>query len=134
MSKMNQERKAMWLAALRGERLNPETGEAYAQAHGELRGVSGGHCCLGVACDIYRSEGEPGVWSDGDRVFVAGGRHAVVALPRAVSEWFGLSKSDPDVRGEPVSVLNDGLSDDGGHTAVARHTFAEIADLIEAEL
>jgi hypothetical protein len=103
--------RAQWTAALR-------SGE-YPQGKHSLRS-SLGYCCMGVLCDLavkagvnvsaipdavgrWRYDGEQGV------------------LPLSVQQWAGLDISDPCVRLDPLSELNDTLHWD----------FARIADAID---
>jgi len=88
----------------------------YLQGQGKLTDGEK-FCCLGVACDLYRThEGGP----EWDEISYMSN---TCALPAAVQKWLGLATD----RGGPsratcLSVLNDEGS-----------TFGEIADLIESE-
>ncbi|MDG4826035.1 hypothetical protein O7635_29655 [Asanoa sp. WMMD1127] len=130
--------KEQWLTALR-------SGE-YEQAQGTLY-EDGGYCCLGVLCDIaVKNDAIPEPtdfpyprWDGVIRTDVT--RRAYMAekmvLPAAVAEWAGLTDVDPmvnvpeeDYDTELVVSVEKHLSelnDDGS-------TFAELADLIEAQL
>lgn len=110
---MKPEIEAQWLAALR-------SGE-YEQGQGELRDAHNRFCCLGVLCDLHAKAGL-GEWND--RQYL----NTPNILPEAVVQWAGLSDDVPEVNGMPLTDLNDGIN---GYDL---HTFAEIADLIEAHL
>lgn len=117
---MNPEIKALWLAALRGGK--------YKQARGALR-KSNGFCCLGVLCDLAVNA-DLGHWAY-DISFTDKENHRTVEyLPHSISDWANLPESDPQINGRYLSFLNDGQKDKG----IRPHTFAEIADLIEAHL
>ena len=97
-----------------------------------LTGEPVGYCCLGVACELYRSlEWRPLTirqvnkareYQDGDEKFRSG------VLPDVVRQWLGLRTNGGDFGGE--------LNSDASLTALndlARKSFAEIADVIESE-
>lgn len=80
-----------------------ESGD-YRQADGTLRSKAphGGHakyCCLGVACDLYRTATGKGDWirySDSDTFgFAVDGGEYDSFLPDEVVDWFGLTDGDP---------------------------------------
>ena len=101
--------KERWLAALRSGR--------YAQTTHSLRDDAG-FCCLGVLCDVF----DPDAWEHGKTY---GG--AMGVLPTSVVEATDLPDEDADVTvGERRTTLSN-LNDEG-------YTFAEIAELIEAQL
>lgn len=115
-----------WVAALR-------SGE-FQQGQFRLRQTRGDVtqlCCLGVLCELAVADGvltsETLGALDGARLTVYGDRHAVTTLPVEVIRWAGLGHRDPVIAGFPLTLLNDGADDDD----VRRHTFDEIADLIE---
>jgi len=102
-----------WVAALRSGR--------YRQVREHLR-TDLGHCCLGVACDVFR----PGRWRrrpDGDWAFL----EETAVLPLAVLEAFQLRTSDgrfgPHLESDSLLIVND-----------AGQSFTWIADLIERQL
>ena len=87
----------LWVEAL-------ESGK-YKQTRDHLRDERG-MCCLGVACEVYRSTTGNGEWTaaeEGD--FFARGALAfgiespgdVCALPHEVVDWFGVESSDPEL-------------------------------------
>lgn len=131
---MDQTIKAQWTAALR-------SGE-YKQGRAVLA-RDGKFCCLGVLCDlavkagVVTSDAETG-YEDGRIAY--GQEDAVFGLPAEVREWVGLDVDDPEVEykreGDDeadegnLSNLNDGSP--SAHRASL--TFAEIADLIDAQL
>jgi hypothetical protein len=120
--------KQEWLEALRSEQ--------YKQGRFRLRNLDGSFCCLGVLCDIASRHGVGG-WESGAKLAKHFGDlpvyccdkqgHSDTAeghLPRAVVEWAGLNGRTVLLGGgDTLALLND-----------AKHTFAEIADLIEREL
>jgi hypothetical protein len=121
---MHERIKAIWTTKLRN-------GE-YSQATGSLQSTSGGFCCLGVLCDIYSKEMgvEWGKRESGAIEFDG----STTVLPPRVAEWAGLSGPyihNPAVRigeGEDEHEMQLAELNDTGST------FAEIADLIEAQL
>lgn len=124
---MNPAIKAQWLQALR-------SGE-YEQEQGRLKS-STGFCCLGVLCDIAAKSGV-GKWGDFEFLIVTPLGDVVDAdsqvPPPTIRDWAGLSESNPVVdkeRNLRIAILNDGDKS----LFVRSHTFAEIADLIEAHL
>jgi hypothetical protein len=126
MSKMNPEIKARWVAALR-------SGE-YKQTRRKLRDNNGGHCCLGVLCDLFAKEGgKP--WRT--RELSEQGPHQSYNLLSSLSDanlpgaavcvWAGL---DPYQSGVQIGAVKGTLFDHNDDGC----TFAEIADAIEAQL
>lgn len=116
---MNQDVKGAWLAALR-------SGE-YQQGRGQLRDQSGRMCCLGVLCDLHHKAGL-GAWhSDGWY------GNACDLPPDFVVEWADLPDDNPEIgdTSRTLAIYNDG---EIGESYLRPHTFAEIADLIEAHL
>jgi hypothetical protein len=124
MEKMNQEIKAKWVVALR-------SGE-YEQGTGQLR-MDDQYCCLGVLCDLHSKEDNTAGWKPSSSFADDFDYHTEQAkegglLHPAVRDWAGLDSVDPLICintsvSENISTLNDGGK-----------TFAEIADLIEAQL
>lgn len=114
---MNEEVKKLWVNALRSGK--------YKQAKSTLRN-NYGYCCLGVLCDLY----DPNKWEHSD--FVPETRFSYLymtsLLPTEVVQWAGLNRGDPIVEGSSLSCYND------GHDGKKRHSFQEIADLIERHL
>ncbi len=128
---MNPERKALWLEALR-------SGE-YTQGRNSLKREVGPdaarHCCLGVACEVYKRETGEGEWvrHGEDLEFTVrddtGVDFSWSQLPAPVAEWFDLDVN-PYVfedRGQRERDSLAGLNDAG-------RSFREIADIIEQEL
>jgi hypothetical protein len=103
----------------------------YAQGTGQLyRAPSNEYCCLGVLCEVavevglidksvdgygFRNPGEHPFWFNG-------------VLPSAVIKWAELPDANPSIREVPLSNYND------GRDLVPRHSFTEIARLIEENL
>lgn len=128
MSKMNPEVKAKWLAALR-------SGE-YQQTTWQLKSDCGSaYCCLGVATDLFRKETGEGEWIEeyGMAKFKIHDVSEAGVLSPVVRQWAGLPDYNPSVRlpseavGESYITSVAELNDNG-------YTFAQIADLIEAQL
>lgn len=147
---MKQEIKDKWVAALR-------SGD-YRQTHGKLAKQLSptepmGHCCLGVLCELAIEDGVPisreafpyenGVilrYGPGTNGFSDG------QLPGVVATWAGLeakpgsNRCDPklyDVTGglgETFGVSCAEANDGYQYRNVRKHTFSEIADLIEENL
>lgn len=111
------ERNRKWLAALR-------SGE-FRQAKNVLKQAKG-HCCLGVACEIYLRETGNGEWQH--NVFTVDGTQGGCVPPAPVWEWFGWSNNNPAISGakkyggEGCIWLNDN-----------NVPFPEIADAFEQE-
>lgn len=105
--------RGLWVQALR-------SGE-YKQIKGELQN-EGGHCCLGVLCDVWAKEtgGSGYVTSPINGEFVGG---VLDTQPNSIKNWVGLSTDAGDsAYGNSLAELNDeGVS------------FLELADIIESE-
>lgn len=122
---MNKEVKAKWLKALRSGK--------YKQGDSYLRRKDGTYCCLGVLCDIYKKETGEGHW-DGSRFNVGSYGNSEIP-PSKVAEWAGLEDSNPKVsvpkKGSfGLTFLNDGDEDE----KIKKHSFKEIANIIEKKL
>lgn len=101
---MDAELKSKWCAALRSGK--------YSQAQSVLKGIHG-YCCLGVLRDV---DDPTNVQDAGDADY----------LNSDDAVRFGLSFMDQKI----LAQMNDGDKE----RAVRRHSFAEIADYIEANL
>jgi hypothetical protein len=127
LAKMDPEVKAKWVAALRsGEYDQAQSGLRVdqSQSGGEI-----GYCCLGVLCELYRREHPGAVWIDTGRfvpVPETGGRYNYA--PPEVADWAGIDE-DGDAR-----VIDRGLTRNVSNLNDAGQSFAQIADLIEAQL
>lgn len=113
---MNEDIKQRWVAALR-------SGE-YSQTREVLKD-SCGYCCLGVLTDLW--EKETGLSSHN-----MSDEETDEDLDDEVSEWAELYSCNPFVKMESgkyaaLSELNDGILN-------KLYSFAELADLIEAQL
>lgn len=136
--KLRQEVKDKWVAALR-------SGE-YQQTKSVLNDANG-YCCLGVLCDLASKDGV-GSWGElrpgSQRKF--NGYSAFMPSPEVITWAFGESPYNLDnpeslwgtsvrspgyARGATLDYLNDGIKMDDGERR--SYTFAEIADIIEAE-
>lgn len=117
---MKESVKQEWVAALRSGH--------YMQGHGYLRDRDGGHCCLGVLCEIAVKHGviPPAEIRPGDTVYSYICRdegYDDIYLPEQVRDWAGLDSCNPTANDITLSMLNDRY-----------HTFDEIAEQIEAHL
>jgi len=135
---MNKDIKAKWCAWLR----DPEN----KQTQGALQ-KDGRFCCLGGLCEVYREETGKGEWREHAMSYSDFGEprmkfsflDAVGTLPHEVVSWAGIMNyydvSDPEVLTPfgryKLSTLNDGFIP-GPELETRRLTFAEIADIIEA--
>lgn len=131
---MNREVGDRWLAALR-------SGD-YVQGAGKLHQfelVDGGDegeerhrfCCLGVLCDLAYRDGAV-TRTRTAHVFLYGDVGEGDVLPPEVRVWAGLRENDPVVDEVPLSNWNDGSTQ--CDVDVEPTSFAEIADMIEAEV
>lgn len=150
---MKQEVKDKWVAALR-------SGD-YQQTHGKLAKQLSptspmGHCCLGVLCELAIEDGVPinretlpygdGVilrYGNGDGLNYSDGQ-----LPKVVAAWAGIEGTpvsnrcdpqlyeieDPKYSGQTYSVSCAEANDGYQYRNVPKHTFTQIADLIEENL
>ena len=121
--------KTEWLKALRGERNGPG-GKPYQQCGGRLR-KDEAFCCLGVLCDIVKRDTRGfGYWRE--ETFFITGLNALnsspSALPRAVSAHAGFKNQAANPNSRIPGFFSLAGMNDGGKT------FAEIADVIEAQL
>lgn len=124
-TKMDPEKKARWVAALRSGK--------YKQGRHLLRSRTGRRmCCLGVLCDIATADGV-GEWKWSQlakewehRESPDGAGDAQLPLP-AVRAWAGLPEGNPKVCHAHVFSTLSRVNDQGA-------TFAEIADIIEEQL
>jgi len=98
---MKDEIKDKWIAAL-------ESGE-FEQEQGALATVQGGHCALGVLCELAYREGVVTRKDEHNGVesVYYGYDDSYTCLPSSVVEWAGLDCEDPKVDGVYVSYLND---------------------------
>jgi hypothetical protein len=138
---VNQEIKAQWVTAL--------LSDDYVQGHNRLTTIEHDEngaevlredCCLGVLTDLgvkagivtteVNKYGSVTYGSEGVRDF----------LPHEVVAWAELTEFSPRVPygdgTQALATLNDGNSGsyDPPDTLIPRHTFAQIADLIEEHL
>lgn len=113
---ITQAEKDTWLRALR-------SGE-YKQTRGKLKDLSGGYCCLGVACEVI-----------GDGLVL---REEKYLRADGMSRWWHVSGdiSAEDTWGKPCYGWSDqavvleeamAMNDEG-------HSFAEIADFLDVNL
>jgi hypothetical protein len=122
MVEPNKERIQKWVDALR----SGEFKQGYGQLRDETFNNEYRHCCLGVACEVFRRETGRGAWTDSnDFVVHHEDENLEVAsshLPPSVIRWFGLPCKDPLIAGSSSSryatIRND----------ADRWTFEQIAD------
>lgn len=100
----------------------------FHQTRGRLRDDNG-HCCLGVACEVYLRETGDGEWgkprdATGLRYFYLDGHPDAAMLPVAVTDWLGFDNTTGAYDGPGVSLMS--LND-------AQAPFETIADVIESE-
>lgn len=134
---MNPEIKARWVAALR-------SGE-YRQGDGFLRihqaDDSDLYCCLGVLCDLAVQDGLA-FWSkpkssQAAASIVTQASRDCTGLPVPIREWAGLPARamTPELRHSDGALHWAAVFNDGDKTlGVSKHSFEEIADLIEQQL
>lgn len=135
-TKMNPEAKEAWVKALRSGEYEQGEGKLCRPAHSDMNDTDKDeHCCLGVLTDLAIKLGKVGLTAkDGEYsvFYVSGdGQSDEAYLPDVVAEWSGLNSPNPQVRytdehGFERYELLGNLNDSGSHT------FAMIADLIEA--
>lgn len=116
---MSKERVEKLIAALR-------SGE-YTQSSHILKSKLG-HCCLGVACEVYAKENNKGYWNDKGYFVTSYSEFSRTELTYTVKEWYGFTEEDPilvdGVTHHKMVHLNDGL----------KWSFLKIADLLEKNL
>jgi len=108
--RMDPEAKAKWIEALRSG--------IYPQTQKILRNDEG-FCCLGVACDVFGARWKPARSSDSSYFAVAKGEAQSAIIPTPIRDKIGLGADDEWT----LTRINDN-----------GHSFAEIADWIEANL
>jgi hypothetical protein len=120
----NEENVQKWIDALRSDEFKQGKGALRLEEDGEVF-----HCCLGVACELYRRENpeEVGDW----RPTVEFGQtfgilDADAVLPDEVRDWLGLDDRNPEVHFADedfaLALVNDTM----------RADFKRIADLIQS--
>ena len=114
---MDKKLKKQWVKALRSKK--------YKQATGQLRVKEGkndySYCCLGVLCDITKTNWHNPFMEDGEKEPL----HKFEALPPRLVKRFGLKNGAGEL---PNSTNSLAELNDGGKS------FKEIADIIEKEL
>lgn len=101
-----------WLAALRDG--------SYKQGKSHFRNENNAYCCLGVVCDLSGF----GEWEAGTYVIRVRDSEELgnnYTLPKTIRDVVGLSSAQQ----RELAYRNDGLD------IFPRHTFPEIADVIE---
>lgn len=109
---MKPELKTKWIRALRSGK--------YKQGRGRLRTQKSSMCCLGVLCDITDPKG----WNRTGRTWSYG--PADTMITRSMMDQLGI---DGGVCSR-LACMNDGDKEE----RVKRHSFAQIADWIKANL
>lgn len=134
---MNKVAKKLWLKELR------DTECPWKQGFAKLMGPGDEACCLGVATDIAVRLGIVPAWEQRELHWAVNGEASI--LPPKVVEWLGLEAPNPMISYTApdgavlrlnISILNDGdkvFSNDIRYV-IPRHTFAQIADIIEEQL
>lgn len=126
---MDSKVKKKWLRALRSGR--------YQQGRHRLRTKHNKFCCLGVLCDLHaKATGKKG-WKEETRgMFGAGFSYLGqdTLPPQSVCEWAGFPKVGDLCITNPKVKSRNGRQSDLAKRNDNRATFAEIADLIEAQL
>jgi hypothetical protein len=115
---VNQDVKVKWLTALRSGQYTQGFTKLKSSAMGSIR-----HCCLGVLCEIAKTEGLVLEEKTG-KVWVFATRTDASDMgfsypPKIVKAWAGLSHAECVA----LSRLNDDL----------RHTFEDVANRIEKD-
>lgn len=123
---MNPEIKARWTAALRSGEY--EQGWGYLNADGKL-------CCLGVLCELAVKDEVIIPCRESSRCVYYDGEDDV--LPPSVRLWAGLpdrgeNPDNPNVTVDDRAVSLAELND--GENGWERHSFDQIADIIDAQL
>jgi len=137
LPKMDPERKAEWVAALRSGN--------YKQGH-EWLNRGGAMCCLGVACDLHSKSPEGMKWTsksgfDGPTTYGYDGQ--VAYPPDDVLKWLGFDIADLRTHFKTQEELRQKLAMPTNTTGMAHYVFAnlndnqkwtfeQIADFIEA--
>lgn len=127
MLKLPKTFKAKWLAKLRSGNLKQGKGKLWDGA---------GYCCLGVACVVAGRVDvkDPSVWGHfyypsesqvSKQIYAVLNQH----VDGDLFGWYNGNTENETLR-SVLSILNDGSD----HYSVRRHSFAEIADLIEKHL
>lgn len=110
-----------WVKALRSGR--------YSQTQETLQDESG-HCCLGVACEIFIPKKLQQRYSYSDEPFLIGD---LPNIQEKSPKWLkDMDKNFSKKTGHHLSVLNDQTITDENSTDIEPLTFDEIADLLEA--
>ena len=97
------EARKIWVAALRSGK--------YAQVKGALH-FKGGHCCLGVACEVYDEYMDGPGWQ-GNTTDAASYMGEISELPAKVRDWLGLETkggavyTDAPVGSRSLITMND---------------------------
>lgn len=110
------EHRKQWVEALRSEKYN--------QGFGALKN-NNKFCCLGVACDISKLGDWDGLEYTGT---IENGGESL--MPDSVRDWLGLQRGNASFGDSSLWELNDGVLAGG---ILERHTFEQIADIIESE-
>lgn len=116
--------KQQWIAALRSDE--------FKQGREVLRSDDK-FCCLGVLCDLHRKANPIYDWikADNDEDYIYSPGLEQFELPRVVMDWAGLKYSNPPT---PHREFNGKVYQSLAELNDAGATFAEIADIIEADL
>lgn len=110
---MDAELKAKWVAALRSGEYRQGAGQLYSETRGA-------YCCLGVLCKVA----DLPINDEGDGVLYSGKDVGYAPLTNLI---FGDKPEGGD-------GLSDFWSRNDGRFGIHKHTFAELADYIEANI
>lgn len=107
-----------WVDALRSGK--------YPQGRHSLNQGDRAYCCLGVACEVAIASGIPVIKTHSGFGQTIKYNNSSCVLPLTILRWLGLTSASGHFGdGRTGSLV--GLNDDG------RHTFNDIADIIESE-
>lgn len=127
---MNTRVKKLWVDALRAGKIK-HGGKTVKleQARQALHPKSGGYCCLGVLCELFRLDTGQGYWSGPSDAleFEVNGYSESQALPPPVIAWADVLDFNPDTLERTNRRTLAELNDDG-------YSFQKIADVIERDM
>lgn len=119
LPKLNPERKAQWVAALRsGEYVQ---GNEWLQRDGRM-------CCLGVACDLHSKTQSDLKWSNSpiSNASTYAGQSAYP--PEEVMSWLGIDLADLRTQDTAQRDLQSKLDIPIMHSGLVHHIFAQLND------
>jgi hypothetical protein len=122
-ARMDPKVKKMWCEELRSGKLK--------QGRGRLRNAKNEFCCLGVLCNLH-AQAHPEIAAKQTNPGQYMGSSGY--LPDAVVKWAKLSRENPPIRLPNGDISDLACLNDGDGRWFTRYTFAQLADLIEAQL